>query len=53
MLVNKLQVFHGDTTHQNPCIVMHLSQPNAAAVDVERKGEGSNVVRVHTMRSKL
>ncbi|KAF1848988.1 uncharacterized protein K460DRAFT_375732 [Cucurbitaria berberidis CBS 394.84] len=52
MFIDKLQIFHGDTLHKNPCIVMHLSQPTAGA-EVERRYEGKNVLRVHKVRSKL
>ncbi|CAO2650181.1 Nn.00g014730.m01.CDS01 [Neocucurbitaria sp. VM-36] len=53
MFIDKLQVFHGDTLHKNPCIVMHLSQPRPATAESEVRDEGKNIIRVHKMRSNL
>ncbi|KAF2133738.1 hypothetical protein P153DRAFT_372328 [Dothidotthia symphoricarpi CBS 119687] len=50
MFIDKVQVFHGDTTHQNPCIVMHLSKPRVDNVGVEGRKDS---VRTHVIRAQL
>lgn len=58
MFIDRLQVFHGETRHKNPCIVMHLSQPRVEkpaepekAAEVVRRVEG--IVRTHIVHAKL
>jgi hypothetical protein len=51
MRISKLQVFHGETEHENPCIIMHIEGVSSAVV--ERRDEGKNIVRVHAIRAML
>ena len=60
MYIEKLQVFHGETKHKSPCIVMHLAQPKVERPEkpeekpemVERDESGGRV-RTHTVRARL
>ena len=53
MFISKLQVFHGETAHENPCIIMHISQQSTQTDEVERRDVGKNIVRVRTVRAML
>ncbi|KAF1937684.1 hypothetical protein EJ02DRAFT_505854 [Clathrospora elynae] len=53
MYISKLHIFHGETDHKNPCIVIHISQPKSQAAEMERRDEGKSMVRVHMLRAKL
>ncbi|KAF1837699.1 hypothetical protein BDW02DRAFT_518517 [Decorospora gaudefroyi] len=53
MYISKLQVFHGETEREHPCIIMHVEQPSDQKVEVERRDEGTNIIRVHTVRAML
>ena len=50
MYIDRLQVFHGETPHKNPCVVMHVAQPRPPGLRREGKKE---VVRTHVVRAKL
>jgi hypothetical protein len=54
MYISRLQVFHGETEHENPCIIMHISpDEGASTAEVEKRDEAKNIVQVHTMRAML
>ena len=47
MYISKVQVFNGETTHESPCIIAHVSQADASVTGDVR------TVRVHTARVML
>jgi hypothetical protein len=57
MYVSKIQVFRCETVHRNPCIIAHVSQPEAApeahSIGVGRRDESHNMVRTHRIFLKL
>ncbi|KAL6707314.1 hypothetical protein ACN47E_004302 [Coniothyrium glycines] len=43
MLIDRVQIFHGETTHQNPCVVMHVAQLQSQ-VEVGPRDVAENVI---------
>lgn len=56
MFIDKIQVFSGETAHDKPCILMHVSRqmaPNEGDVEAEEEDSRRQVLNEHVVRAKI